>query len=97
MVAGAATYRPVAIQSPRGLRSVGARMIAGAGFALMAMHLANERSTRGILKITPYPRGHCNAGPGTPSREYYRIIDRAGDQWIVWSPYRRNMPPYIDL
>lgn len=52
-------------------------MIAGAGFALMAMHLANERSTRGILKITPYPRGHCNAYPRTPSHEYYHIIDRA--------------------
>lgn len=57
-------------------------MIAGAGFALMARDTANDRSTRGILltRIIP-PRGHWRDAPGTPTREYYRILDRAEHAW----------------
>ena len=55
--------------------------MAGIGFALMAVALANERSWRGVLITAPYPRGHWTDRVGYPTGEYYRIIDKADEAW----------------
>lgn len=63
-------------------------IFAGYGFAMMAIALANDRSSRGVLITTPYPRGHWTERDGYPTGEYYRIIDSASVAWSAFAGER---------